>query len=409
MTSRIDLVSEHASPLALVGGTDAGGQNVHVASLACALARLGADVVVHTRRDDPSLAEVVPFVPGVRIHHVDAGPAVPLPKDELLPYMDDFADELSSRWLVDRPDIVHAHFWMSGYAAVTAAEPLEIPTMLTYHALGREKRREQGLRDSSPPERLEIEEWLARSVDHVVATTAAERSTVIEMGARPDSISVVPCGVDLDHFRPTGTRWPPPAKRFRVVCVGRLVPRKGLTEVVRAVAQLPATELVVIGGPPDMMLTEDPHAAAVRDLAAELGVEERVHLLGAIGRRDIPAILRSASAVCCAPWYEPFGLVALEAMACGVPVVASDVGGLAETVVDGVTGLLVPPRDPDAIAGAVRRLMDDAPTAARMRAAALRRSRRYGWPEIAARTLRVMDEVQQVSADRHVGTGGDRS
>ena len=409
MTTRIDLVSEHASPLALVGGTDAGGQNVHVASLACALARLGADVVVHTRRDDPSLDDVVPFVPGVRVRHIDAGPAVPLPKDALLPHMDDFADELAAQWLPDRPDVVHAHFWMSGYAAVSAAEPLGLPTMLTYHALGREKRREQGRRDSSPPERLEIEEWLARSVDHVVATTAAERSTVIEMGAPADRVSVVPCGVDLDHFRPTGTRWPPLTERFRIVCIGRLVPRKGLAEIVEAIAQLPETELVVVGGPPEMMLSEDPLAASVREFAAELGVSERVHLLGAIGRPDIPAILRSASVVCCTPWYEPFGLVALEAMACGVPVVATAVGGLAETVVDGVTGLLVPPRDPAAIASALRRLMDDTPSVARMRAAALRRSRRYGWPEIAARTLRVAHDVQQASSARHVSTGGDRS
>ena len=408
MTMRIDLVSEHASPLALVGGTDAGGQNVHVASLACGLARLGADVVVHTRRDDPALDEVVPFVPGVAVRHIDAGPPVPLPKDELLVHMDAFADRLARRWTVDRPDVVHAHFWMSGYAAVTAAEQSGLPTMLTYHALGREKRREQGRSDTSPAERIEIEDWLARSVDHVVATTEAERSTVVGMGGRLDSVSVVPCGVDLDHFRPIGDKWPPPDRRFRITVIGRLVPRKGIAEVVEALVQLPDAELLVVGGPPEMMLPDDPHAQAITTLAGSLGVADRVHLLGAIGRRDVPSILRSSSAVCCTPWYEPFGMVALEAMACGVPVVATSVGGLAETVVDGVTGLLVPPRDPDAIAAALCRLAGDHAAVNRMRAAALRRSRHYGWPEIAGRTLRIAAEVTHSGA-RQVGAGGDRS
>ncbi len=404
---RIDLVSEHASPLALVGGTDAGGQNVHVASLACALAALGADVVVHTRRDDPALDEAVPFVPGVVVRHVDAGPPVPLPKDELLVHMDEFAERLTTRWHVDRPDVVHAHFWMSGYATVTAAEPLRLPTMLTYHALGREKRREQGRGDTSPEERIEIEDWLARSVDHVVATTEAERSTVRRMGALPGAVSVVPCGVDLDHFRTTGDRWPPRGHRFRITAVGRLVPRKGLSEIIEALVQLPEAELLVVGGPPEPMLPDDPHAQHLVRHAESLGVAARVHLLGAVGRRDVPSILRSADAVCCTPWYEPFGMVALEAMACGVPVVATSVGGLAETVVDGVTGLLVPPRDPDAIAAALRRLADDPEAAARMRTAARRRSRRYGWPEIAARTLQIAAEVARSGA-RQVGAGGDR-
>ena len=408
MTMRIDLVSEHASPLALVGGTDAGGQNVHVASLACGLARLGADVVVHTRRDDPAMDEVVPFVPGVAVRHIDAGPPVPLAKDELLVHMDDFADQLTRRWNVDRPDVVHADFWMSGYAAVTVAEPLELPTLLTYHALGREKRREQGRSDTSPGARIEIEDWLARSVDRVIATTEAERATVAEMGARQDSVSVVPCGVDLDHFRPIGGKWPSRGRRFRITVIGRLVPRKGIAEVVEALVQLPEAELLVVGGPPEMMLPDDPHAQAITALAETLGVADRVHLLGAIGRRDIPSILRSSSAVCCTPWYEPFGMVALEAMACGVPVVATSVGGLAETVVDGVTGLLVPPRDPDAIAAALRRVANDQPAANRMQAAALRRSRAYGWTEIAGRTLRIAAEVARSGAPQ-VGAGGDRS
>src|SRR5215211_3073477 len=154
---RIAMVSEHASPLALLGGVDAGGQNVHVADLARYLGALGHDVVVHTRRDDPALPRRVPFAPGVVIDHIDAGPAAPIPKDALLPHMRAFARDLVRVWAVDRPDVVHSHFWMSGLASVRAARALGVPVAHTYHALGVVKRRHQGSHDTSPPERLAVE------------------------------------------------------------------------------------------------------------------------------------------------------------------------------------------------------------------------------------------------------------
>ena len=167
---RIALVSEHASPLAALGGVDAGGQNVHVAALAEAVARRGAQVVVHTRRDDPDLPERVEMAPGVVVHHVDAGPPRPIPKDELLPHMDAFAEQLVAAWRADRPDVVHAHFWMSGYAALKAAGRLGIPVVHTFHALGVVKRRHQGARDTSPPGRLVLEEGIVAQVDRILAT-----------------------------------------------------------------------------------------------------------------------------------------------------------------------------------------------------------------------------------------------
>ena len=152
------MVSEHASPLATLGGVDAGGQNVHVAALAAALARRGASVVVHTRRDDPALPRRVRTGQGVTVDHVPAGPAEVVSKDTLLPYMDAFAADLHRQWSRRRPDVVHAHFWMSGYAALEAARPLGIPVVMTFHALGVVKRRHQGSRDTSPPERLDVEQ-----------------------------------------------------------------------------------------------------------------------------------------------------------------------------------------------------------------------------------------------------------
>src|SRR3954451_16422995 len=144
---RIAMVSEHASPLAVLGGVDAGGQNVHVAALACALARHGDEVVVHTRRDDPTLPPRVTLAPGVEVDHVDAGPPTEIPKDALLPYMDAFADDLREQWEADPPDVVHAHFWMSSISALDATDG-RIPVVQTFHALGSVKRRHQGARDT---------------------------------------------------------------------------------------------------------------------------------------------------------------------------------------------------------------------------------------------------------------------
>ncbi len=180
---RIAMVSEHASPLAALGGVDAGGQNVHVAALAQAVARRGAQVVVHTRRDDPDLPARVQMAPGVVVHHVDAGPPYPVPKDDLPPYMDAFAADLSRVWRRWRPDVAHAHFWMSGMAAVDAGRPLGIPVVQTFHALGVVKRRHQGERDTSPPQRREVERRLLAEVDRVVATCTDEVFELVRLGA----------------------------------------------------------------------------------------------------------------------------------------------------------------------------------------------------------------------------------
>jgi len=171
---RIAMVSEHASPLALLGGVDAGGQNVHVAALATTLARRGDDVIVHTRRDDPALPRRVPLAPGVIVDHVDAGPPRPLPKDALAPYMPRFGDELVARWSQEPPDVVHSHFWMSAIAALRGARGLDLPVAHTFHALGAVKRRHQGAKDTSPPYRIATERAIAELCDRVIATCSDE-------------------------------------------------------------------------------------------------------------------------------------------------------------------------------------------------------------------------------------------
>lgn len=392
------MVTEHASPLAVLGGVDAGGQNVHVAALSAALAGLGASVTVYTRRDDPDTPRRVALCRGVIVEHVLAGPPEPLPKDELLPHMGEFAWRLRKAWGEDRPDVVHAHFWMSGLASLQAARPLDIPVVQTFHALGVVKRRNQGTKDTSPAERLELEAGIVRDASRIVATCSDELFELVRLGARPERVDIVPCGVDLDLFRPDGPAEPRHPRLKRVLIVSRFVERKGIGNVISAVARVPGCELVIAGGPPAARLRSDPEAARYMKMAEEHRVADRVHLLGSVPRDRVPALIRSADVVACVPWYEPFGIVPLEAMACGVPVIASAVGGLVDSVVDGVTGLHVPPRRPREIAEKLRWLLQDDDLRRQLGAAGVDRVRaRYGWDTVAAQTLDAYARVQDVA------------
>jgi glycosyltransferase involved in cell wall biosynthesis len=388
------MVSEHASPLAPLGGPDAGGQNVFVADLALALGRRGVEVTVYTRRDAAALPERVEMAPHVVVEHVRAGPPAPIPKDELPPHMGAFADRLRERWSRRRPDIAHAHFWMSGRAALTAGRPLDIPVVQTFHALGAVKRRHQGVKDTSPPERVPVERCIARTAEGVLATCSDELFELIRLGAPSDHIWIVPCGVDLCRFRPDGPALSREGWRHRVAVVTRLVERKGIGNLIAALADVPECELVVAGGPSAGELSSDPTYERLRALALDRGVAGRVRFLGGVARDRVPELMRSADVVACVPWYEPFGMTALEAMACGVPVLATGVGGLVDTVVDGGTGVHVPPRRPDLVAAALRELLTQPDLRDAMgRAAAERAFTRYGWDTIAARTLSVYARI----------------
>jgi glycosyltransferase involved in cell wall biosynthesis len=399
---RIAMVSEHANPLAAVGGVDAGGQNVHVAELASHLAARGHDVVVHTRRDTPSVPDRVTAPGGYVVEHVPAGPPTEVPKDELLRYMPAFGDHLRRSWQQEPVDVVHAHFWMSGLASVDGAAGLDVPVLQTFHALGAVKRRHQGAKDTSPQERLAAEVRLCASVDRVVATCSDEVAELTALGLPPARATVIPCGVDTSAFRPVPA---PRPDRPRLLAVGRIVERKGLGDAVAALPLLPGVELVVAGGPRPDALEADPEVTRLRALAARLGVEERVVFVGAVAREDVPALMCSADLVVAVPWYEPFGIVPLEAMACGRPVVGSAVGGLLDTVVPGLTGELVPPRRPDLLAATVRDLLADPDRARRYGEAGRARAvHRYRWQQVAAAT----EEVYASVASERVPSGARR-
>lgn len=395
---RIAMVSEHASPKAVLGGVDAGGQNVHVAALATELGRRGHEVVVHTRRDDAEAPGRVRLARGVVVHHVDAGPPRPIAKDDLLPFMDEFAAQLAVEWRARRPHVVHSHFWMSGRAALRAAGPLGLPVAHTFHALDVVRRRHQGGKHASPPEWLETERTLVRRADRLIAQCSDEVFELVRLGAHPSRITVASSGVDVRAFRPEGRVEPRVPGVARLVCLSRLVERKGVGNAIAALAELPGVELVIAGGPERSAYSDDPQAARLLRLADSAGVSDRVDFRGRIERDDVAPLLRSADAVVCVPWYEPFGIVPLEAMACGAPVIASAVGGLVDTVVDGVTGLHVPPRRPVAIAAAARTLLGDAALRRTLGSAGAARVRRlYTWERTADG---VLDAYAQVVAPR---------
>ncbi|MDB5070995.1 MAG: glycosyl transferase, group 1 [Candidatus Eremiobacteraeota bacterium] len=394
------MVSEHASPLATLGGVDAGGQNVHVAALAAGLATLGNSVTVYTRRDGRKLPRRVVMGPGVVVEHVDAGPARPIPKDAIYPHVGAFASYLRRAWDLERPDVVHSHFWMSGLAALAAAKALGVPVAHTFHALGVEKRRHQGKADTSPDVRLTEERRIVREADRIVATASAEVFELLRMGATPRSLKIVPCGVDLERFTPAGPAGERRNDRMRIVTLSRLVPRKGIADVVEALVHVPDAELVIAGGGESADLLSDPEAQRLSALARALGVAHRVYFRGRVERDDVPALLRSADVVACTPWYEPFGIVPLEAMACGVPVVVSSVGGLVDTVVDGMTGLHVPPQAPRRLAHALQSLAADPARRLLLGRLGVDRVRaRYSWSRIAAETLDVYRGLVKTSAE----------
>ena len=390
---KIAMVSEFASPLAVPGAADADGRSVHVGGLSAALARRGHQVTVYTRRDEAALPERVETPDGYTVIHVPAGPAEHVPEEELLDHMGAFAGYLAGQWQLDRPDIAHAHFWMSGIATQLAARTQRVPTVQTFHALGAVKRRHQDPADASSVVRLKLERLVARSADWVAAACTDEVFELMRMGRARTQISVVPSGVDLERFSTEG----PVAPRGllpRIVSVGRLVPRKGFDTVIEALPTIPDAEYVIVGGPAPAHLDDDPEVRRLRAVADALGVGGRVTFTGAVARHDMPALLRSADVVACTPWYEPFGIVPLEAMACGVPVVASAVGGMLDTVVNDVTGRLVSPRRPRECAEAVTAILRDSflrrslGLAGRDRACA-----RYSWDRVAADTIRIYERL----------------
>jgi D-inositol-3-phosphate glycosyltransferase len=424
----VAFLSEHASPLALLGGEDAGGQNVYVDAVSRQLAASGIAVDIYTRRDSVCQSEVVVTEPRIRVIHLNAGPPRYVPKDELWPYMPDFQRELLH--FAERYDahyaLVHGNFWMSGWVAANIGQQLKIPAVQIFHAMGRSKRREQGDADTSPSCRIAIEQEIIERVDQIIAQCPGERDELIgDYGATADKVTLIPSAVDPNLFSPRSRG----AARRRIgldtagtviAYVGRMLPRKDVRNIVRALAILRTcararndarldARLVVVGGEttePDALAT--PELGVLQQLAEEVGVSDRVIFTGKRLRRDLRDYYCASNVAVTTPWYEPFGLTPLEAMACGCPVIGSRVGGIAFTVEDGATGYLVPPRDPVALAKRLEHVLTHPLQARRMGQAARRRvEEQFTWDRVGDRTASLYRRL--LSSSEHVPATLDRS
>jgi histidinol-phosphate phosphatase family protein len=417
MSLRIAMISEHASPLAGLGGADGGGQNVYVAHVARRLARRGHRVEVLTRRDDPDLPTILQWRDGVRIVHIPAGSPERRPKEQLLPLMEEFTQYALHRARRVGYDIVHAHFFMSALVGAELKSALGIPLVVTFHALGRVRRLHQGGADAFPEERLAIEDRVVALADRIIAECPQDREDLLQLyGAQHERIRIIPCGFDPREFGPGDKAQARadlglPSEEFIVLQLGRMVPRKGVDNVIRGVARLHRTygisaRLLIVGGEardPDPALT--PEIGRLRAIAQSEGVADLVTFAGSRERGALRSYYTAADVFVTTPWYEPFGITPVEAMACATPVIGAAVGGIKATVRDGVTGYLVPPKDPDALAARLAYLAERPRLLQELGAQALRRARSlYTWQRVGKAVESLYEttiRVSSVSRDPH--------
>ncbi len=415
MAKRIAMISEHASPLTAIGGIDSGGQNVYVAQLSRHLARVGYPVDVFTRRDNDQVPEVVEWMEGVRVVHVGAGPAEYVRKEDMLPFMGEFAENLLCflESELHRYDLIHANFWMSGLVAANIKRALGIPFVITFHALGRVRRLYQGNSDQFPDERFAVEDRLISEADAIIAECPQDEQDLRDLyGAEPSKIRMIPAGFDPDEFSPVDKTLArrmmgfDPNERI-VLQLGRIVPRKGIDTVVRGVAKLvgdyevPARLLVVGGGSdmPDSRIT--PEIGRLQRIADEVGIADKVTFTGRRNRDVLKYYYSLADVFVTLPWYEPFGMTPLEAMGCGTPVIGANVGGIKYSVVEGVTGYLVPPQDPQAVAACLAQLFNNPTLLARLGEQARQRVlSHFTWATV---VRQMADVYEQVTEDVVVG------
>lgn len=417
--AKIAVISEHASPMAIAGGTDSGGQNVYVAHIAKQLARQDWQVDVFTRRDSQGKPVVAEWQPGVRVVNVPAGPPQEIAKERLLPYMPAFSAFMQD-FIADEGvsyELVHANFFMSGWVGLQLQRRLGLPLVMTFHALGKVRRVHQRDGDLFPDERFAIEERIVRRAAAIIAECPQDRLDLMSLyDADPERIELVPCGFDAAEFTPldrahsrNALQWN--AGQFCILQLGRMVARKGIDNVVRALAVLRQqrgidAHLHVVGGnsdSPDPRHT--PEIGRLRELAASLGMAEHVTFAGRRDRSVLALYYSAADVFVSTPWYEPFGITPLEAMACAIPVVGAAVGGIRHTVLDGKTGFLVPPKDPNTLAERLEVLARNPELRVTMGAAGWARAHRsFTWTKVARRLgaiyRRVSDAAVQTTAAR---------
>lgn len=401
MIDNVAFLSMHTSPLLQPGSGDAGGMNVYIDELCRTMAARGVRADVYTRRIDPDDAVVVKVLPGYRVFHVDVGPAAPLPVAALPKYVRAYARQVETMLKPALPQIIHSHYWLSGWAGLLVKRSLGIPLANSFHTLGRVK--DDSRRQDEPPEsllRIAAEHEVIEGSDCVMASTPAEAQELLEFyGADPNRLCTSPPGVDHRLFRP-GSKL---RARQRlglgkgpvVLFVGRIQPLKGVDVTVEGMAAVverhPDAILMVVGGPSGPRGQAE--MTALRKRAVELGLAGNIRFVGPMPHGLVPDLYRAADVVVVPSRAESFGLVAAEAQACGTPVVGARIGGLIDVVDDGSTGFLIGGWDPADHAEAVLRLLDDPELAAKMGAAAVVWSRRFSWDATVRRYLELYKGV----------------
>lgn len=392
---RIALVAQHAA--LAPGETGHADGDEWVRSLGRGLAARGHEVTVYAGKPDASLPDEIELCPGVRIEYDSASPGSGGQADEwrLLDRVPAFCRALRARWRRKRPDVVHALRWTSGLAAVAATHDDGIPVVQRFASIHvpQQRPRSDGSRVTGP-ERHRAERAIGRSAAAVLAASSAEEAALTRLGVPRRSVHVVPPGVDTAEFTPGG---PVTCRNGRtsLLAVTGLAYRGELATLLRAFARIPGAELIVAGGPPRDRLPADRAFRNAVALADSLGVTDRVRFTGEVGDRELPALLRSADLLISVPEHERPGMLCVEAMACGTPVVATPVGVQADAVIDGTTGILVPPGQPVLLAERVRQLLARPMRIEAFSMAAVERARyRYSWERVAEETIMVCDRVR---------------
>ncbi|MCW5875891.1 MAG: glycosyltransferase [Anaerolineales bacterium] len=395
---KICMLSYHTSPLAALGGKHSGGMNVYVRELSAQLARLGHEVDVFTR--GTTFAEQA-IAPGARLLSLPAGPSREVEKNQLTVYIPEFVENLLAfaREHGQGYDLVHAHYWMSGLVGAELKAAWGVPMALMFHTLGLVKNRIAALGERESDERIRGERRALAAADQVVAATPAEQADLQWLyEVRSSQIGVIPPGVDLQHFQPmekaeARRRLGVAEDEALLLFVGRIEALKGIDTLIRAAHLLAADgpgsthfRVLIVGGDveEDLELMGS-EMSRLRNLARELGVQDQIEFLGSRSQEELPAYYAAADVLVMPSYSESFGMVALEAMACGRPVVASRVGGLAYLVRDGVTGFHVQEGNSMELAGRLAELLNEPPLLARMGAAARQEAVDYSWQEMAAR------------------------
>jgi len=407
----IAMISYHTCPIATLGGKDTGGMNVYVRDLTRELGRMGIHVDVFTRSQDEHVPHVLHDLGfGNRVVHVPAGPETPIDKLELPNHIPQFvrgiqafAQEKNIEY-----DILHSHYWLSGLAAERLSELWKgVPIIHMFHTLGEMKNRvANSAEEREPRERIKAESEILDFSNRIVVSTLAELTQLRFLYHADDrKITIIPPGVDTSHFYPIP---PDEAKQYiglkardrMVLFVGRIEPLKGVDTLIHAMAILNGStsklpiHLAIIGGEPDASVQEmSSEMARLQQLCDDLGVEQTVIFLGKRSQDTLPYYYSAAEAVVMPSHYESFGLVALEAMACGTPVIASEVGGLAYLVKDGETGYTIRDDDPIVLADRLASLLGDPDQRKRMGECAAEYARDYKWEKIAVQIKELYDVV----------------